>query len=1272
MAVSMSMAVFSTEAETGRSPDNMKEFLIGSWLSYYDTGITGYREQTEDLARSGINMTCNPDWLGSQDFTTQGIPLEDLPALDALYAENNMYYIAKHGDPQALVSTVLDNGLNNCWAYYVKDEPAAAEFGAVSQTMKRYLELDPNRFPFATLFPNYAGTTNLGGTYEDYVRNWVSMVGAENLEYLSFDHYPFTSTEDVRASFFSDLETIRKVAFENGRIKTEGCTQLGWWQGMRRPTMNEARWDTYALVAYGMKSIIHFNWVSPSYVAPEDGGEGMRDFVLTNDGRKTELYEPMQRLNWQVRQLGPLLMELDAQHAYHTGNIPDGAEELPKSFAVQPVNRSDDLILTVFVNEDNSQTYLGVFNKSLTESKTASFSVNPDSGVEFLTYYRLDDFETLPDPAQPLPAPAEERVNLMEGLFTDTFLAGEMKLYKLEGDSLNLPEPLSVPQASLKSGIHVGQQSVEITTPDQDAEIYYTLDGSYPTRNSTRYTGRISIGKDHEISRHILRMVAIRGEEVTKMAEYDYFITDDSENVAYQKPVTIDGEWVPVNCTDGVPGTLNDGVNDPWHAVGTRNGTTGWATIDFGAEYMINRVYQSAWGNWAFRDVIIQLSTTPDFTPESTYTVYNNDHDNSEGYGAGINEAYVEAGNYAGHTFEFEPVPARYIRSRNLSVQNETERHSIWTEIMAFTAYEGGRSLGESENSWQTSGGGTWSLVDGVFTQEEAYNGSQWNRSFTYTAQKFKNFMIEGVFEVQNYEASQNGYLGFGLYKPSPTTTQDNPDMGYYIGVEPKGRVFAYRGSGAGEIGPRNVEAIGFSYNDSFRLRVVSVGDTIAVYVGDKQVYYHRDPLFDREAGYISIQCGPFALKVSDLTVTELPDEGFLYEGAEQIVSTVINPERIALEKYTSFDEVLKLLPQKIEIEDSAQKKHVVDVVWSMNDYDRTTTGWYTAVGTLINLPENVNNLFDVKATASLFIKAELDKEAFHALIAEAEEKVESDYTADSWANFALKLQAAKELDADPFMVQNDIGVTHFQLFDAMKALVSQADRTSLEAAVKAAEAVEGKEYTASSYEALQTVLDQAQSVLNASASLQDEIDRATEDLTAAYGALTKLADKTLLESIVAEAKTVDTSGMNQASRKALEAAIEYGEYLIAEEEARESEVAEAVDLIRKAREDAEGPASKGALNALIGEYQGIAGSDYTELSYGILQEALRTAGRIQSDESASQTAVDLAVKLLSEAKEGLVPKRAAQESGEGCNRSASTALAIAAILSFVLVGRKR
>ena len=104
----------------------------------------------------------------------------------------------------------------------------------------------------------------------------MNLVGSENMDYLYFDHYPFTQTEDVRSTYFSDLEVIRDVAYKNGKIKTGGFTQMGSWNGMTRPTEDMARWSMNSLLAYGLKSISHFCWVAPSYVAPENGGEGMR------------------------------------------------------------------------------------------------------------------------------------------------------------------------------------------------------------------------------------------------------------------------------------------------------------------------------------------------------------------------------------------------------------------------------------------------------------------------------------------------------------------------------------------------------------------------------------------------------------------------------------------------------------------------------------------------------------------------------------------------------------------------------------------------------------------------------------------------------------------------------------------------------------------------------------------------------------------------------------------------------------------------------------
>ncbi|MDL2220396.1 lamin tail domain-containing protein [Eubacteriales bacterium OttesenSCG-928-N14] len=49
------------------------------------------------------------------------------------------------------------------------------------------------------------------------------------------------------------------------------------------------------------------------------------------------------------------------------------------------------------------------------------------------------------------------------------------------------------PVIELASGSYRGAQTVTLSCPDPEAEIYYTLDGSVPTRNSSKYTGPITI-----------------------------------------------------------------------------------------------------------------------------------------------------------------------------------------------------------------------------------------------------------------------------------------------------------------------------------------------------------------------------------------------------------------------------------------------------------------------------------------------------------------------------------------------------------------------------------------------------------------------------------------------------------------------------------------------------------------------------------------------------------------------------------------------------------
>lgn len=1140
--------------------ENIDEFLIGSWVSYYNTAIKSYEEQTIDMAESGINWILWPHRGINLSETPSAPSEEEWNEINRIFAENNMYYLM-HGSSSIEDTVNFTKTLSNCNGYYVVDEPPASKFISAADEYMQYYELDQDRMPFVNMYPNYAGTANLGGTYEDYIRNWVRAVGSDTLEYLYFDHYPFTATETVRASYFSDIETIRKVAYENGRMKTGGFTQMGWWNGMREPNVDEARWSTNSLIAYGMKSISHFNWVAPKHIPPSQGGEGMMDFVLTYNGEKTQRYEPMQKLNWQIRQLGDLLMSIDCVGAYHTGIVPQGASSLPKSFVIKPDNSSDQLIISLFTTKDDSKKYISVFNKSTSENINTKLNIDPTSGIDGITYIKPDSFDILPDHKADLPAPSTEQVNINDNSFELSLIPGEIRFFRLEGD-VNISEPISTPIASLKSGIHVGEQTVEITTPDLNAEIYYTLDGSYPTVYSKKYTSPIIIGKTGEIGRFQLRFVAIRGEEISPLCEYDYFITDDTRNVAYNKPVTIENGYQPFNCTYAPINTLNDGVNDPWKAVSTNTGHYGWAVIDFEQEYLINKVYLSTWGNWAFRNVIVQLSTTADFS-SNVYTVYNNDFTNKMGQGAGVNESYVESGNYAGHTWEFEPFRARYIRCYNENAQNN-QKLSIWTELMAFTAYEGGNNLLDSAYTWQMTGGGVWTINNNAVTQSDAFDANKWDRSYTLTTNKYKNFMLEGTFQILDYDLSQNGYVGFGIYKPTISSTQGTGNMGLYIGVEPKGRTFVYKGHGAGEVGPRNMEAIGFSFTDPFKLRIISIDDAISIYVAGRQVYYHKDEQFDLEAGYISIQSGPFKMKVKDVSITDMADFNLNY--VQHIVSEVEELDDIAVDKLTYARDIIKELPVKIKMIDSSGKEHEVDVEWTVKNYDRTKTGWNLFEGALSGFPSNIKNLDNVKANLRVFVKADLDKKDFHVLIEKAESLNQQYFESESWAFFALKLQAAQELDQNPFAVQNDIGVVHFQLFDAIKALVSTVDKSSLQSVIDIAKEVKGEEYTTESFDLFSKALESAESIANDNIATPSEVQNAIIRLNNAYNNLKPInevvTDKMVLGQKIENAKAYEKNKLSSEKLAEFESAILTAELIYNNDNSTQATIDLAVEML--------------------------------------------------------------------------------------------------------------
>lgn len=1071
----------------GEEMSTFDDFLLTSWVAFYNTEILSYEEQLQDLARSGMNWVVNPAFFNNGNFFDSNMSGK-LSEYNTLYDKYNMYFTAVGPNIESLVLETTLGNIDRSIGYYVKDEPSAAQFESTTEAFLNYLSLDPDRFPFASLFPNYAGAANLGGSYYEYVSNWVKTVGAENLEYLSFDHYPFTAYEAVRSTYFSDLETIRKVAYENGRIKTLGCTQLGSWNGMRRPTFAECRWDVNSLLAYGMKGLIHFNWVGPTYVAPQNGGEGMLDFVLTADGQKTELYEPMQVLNWQVRQLGDVLMKIDVAHAYQTGTIATGTEALPKNFLLQPESSTDNLIFSLGYTADDQEKYVMIFSKELEETKTYTINVDLTSGIESMTWYKPDDFDTLPDYMADLDAPEEIAIDVATGKFRLTLEPGEMRIYKLNGD-VKIKEALIPPVFSLKSGTYIGEQTLELTSAADGVEIYYTTDGSYPTIYSHRYTGPISIGSGTDFSIHQYQAIAVRQSEISSASSAEYIISDASVNVAYQKTPTFTCKTTAFQGSGSVSSVTN-GSFDPYNVLGSPYGTTGWAIVDFGKEYTINKVIVKAFHDWAFADVVVQIATDANFT-ENVYTVYSNDSDNSLGLGAGKSESYVENPS-VGHIFKFAPKTARYIRFTNTCVQNST-RFSAWEEIQAFTAYSSGTDLIADTSHWTVTGGGTWVNSNGTISQTDPENKITWDRSFTYTGDTFKNFVLDATLKIKASEAGAWGYVGFGLYKPEITNVQSDYDQGYYVAIEPKGRVLVWNGAKP-ELGPADSNINGFSINAEVTIKIVTINNVISVSVNNKPVMVLTLDTLDREAGYISIHSGLLPCDVTSLSITELPNAPE-FKIMEQKIYTV-DESKVAVERFVKKDEVISGLPSQVSVSDIKGNNYLLPVIWNSETYDRTKVGSFEFSGTFTDLPLGLVNADHLTATMTVFIKPDLDTSYLEALIQTARSLRASDFSSASWTQMINKVAAAEDMLSDPFLVQSDLGVGSFQLFDALNALVSTVDKNELIAETN--DEVNLQDYTEYSALVYSQAMTDALSVINDKFASDADVDLALQNLHSA------------------------------------------------------------------------------------------------------------------------------------------------------------------------------
>jgi hypothetical protein len=131
-----------------------------------------------------------------------------------------------------------------------------------------------------------------------------------------------------------------------------------------------------------------------------------------------------------------------------------------------------------------------------------------------------------------------------------------------------------------------------------------------------------------------------------------------------------------------------------------------------------------------------------------------------------------------------------------------------------------------------------------------------------------------------------------------------------------------------------------------------------------------------------------------------------------------------------------------------------------------------------------------------------IDKTALDAAITAANEKVEADYTPNSWSALQSALTTAQAVTDNDSATQEQATNAANALTAATDALVPRADKTALTEAITAASALRQADYTSSSWTAFANALTAAQSVLGNDDAAQTAVNTAAANLTAAKNAL--------------------------------------------------------------------------------------------------------------------------------------------------------------------------
>ena len=206
-------------------------------------------------------------------------------------------------------------------------------------------------------------------------------------------------------------------------------------------------------------------------------------------------------------------------------------------------------------------------------------------------------------------------------------------------------------------------------------------------------------------------------------------------------------------------------------------------------------------------------------------------------------------------------------------------------------------------------------------------------------------------------------------------------------------------------------------------------------------------------------------------------------------------------------------------------------------------------------------------------------------------------------------------------------------------------DKTSLEAALKAANGLDESKFTVDSWKTFKQVVDEAQTVYDNADATQEEVDAAVVKLEEAQKTLVNKADKTALEAAIAEAEKVDVDKYSEDTVKVFDEALAAAKDVDADDNAIQSKVDAALKTLNEAikglKAKGENPTptpsvDKSRLKAAVDAADALRQGSTSDALWKTFAAALAKAKNVLNDDNATQQDVDAALKALQEAQKGM------------------------------------